>query len=64
MDSHTSTEVFDAGDTILKAGEAGDGRVFFIESGRVSVLVPLDEGGTSAPPRWRPTTRCAAACCT
>lgn len=45
MDSHMSTEVFGAGDTILKAGEAGDGRVFFIESGRVSVLVPLDEGG-------------------
>ena len=40
-----NTELFGAGDTILKAGEAGDGRVFFIESGRVSVLVPLDEGG-------------------
>jgi glutaminase len=45
MDSHMSTEVFGAGDAILKAGEAGDGRVFFIESGRVSVLVPLDDGG-------------------
>ena len=43
--SRMSTELFGSGDAILKAGEAGDGRVFFIESGRVSVLVPLEDGG-------------------
>lgn len=45
LDRHMSTEVFGSGDNILQAGEASDGRVFFIESGRVSVLVPLDEDG-------------------
>ena len=28
----------------MTAGTAGDSRVFFIESGQVSVLVPLDDG--------------------
>ena len=35
---------FEPGDAVLTAGQAGDGRVFFIESGQVSVLVPLDDG--------------------
>ncbi len=34
-----------AGDRILQAGTDGDGRVFFIESGHVSILVPLDARG-------------------
>lgn len=45
LDGCMSAERYHAGDTILRAGEAGDGRIFFIESGRVSILVPLDEGG-------------------
>jgi glutaminase len=32
------------GDRILASGQAGDGRLFFIESGQVSILVPLDSG--------------------
>lgn len=36
---------FAAGAAILVAGEADDGRVLFIESGRVSILVPLQQGG-------------------
>jgi glutaminase len=36
--------VFAAGDQILTRGQAGDGRVFFIESGQVSILVPTEEG--------------------
>jgi glutaminase len=45
MDTHMGTESYTAGDSILKAGEAGDGRIFFIETGRVSILVPLGDGG-------------------
>jgi len=33
-----------SGDEILRHGHEGDGRVFFIESGRVSVLMPLPNG--------------------
>jgi glutaminase len=36
---------FDAGVSIVVAGEEDNGRVYFIESGRVSVLVPLPQGG-------------------
>ena len=32
------------GEAILTAGEAADGRVFFIEKGCVSILVPLENG--------------------
>ena len=35
---------FSHGDAILTAGEAADGRVFFIEKGCVSILVPLENG--------------------
>jgi glutaminase len=31
-------------ESILTAGQAGDGRVFFIEKGHVSILVPLKDG--------------------
>lgn len=40
----TYTQVFHTGEQILTAGQAGDGRVFFIESGQVSILVPLEDG--------------------
>jgi len=39
------SQSFGQGDTILVSGQADDGRVFFIESGRVSILVPLSQGG-------------------
>lgn len=39
------TQVFPPGAAILVSGEKDDGRVFFIESGRVSILVPLQQGG-------------------
>jgi glutaminase len=32
------------GEEILSHGQEGDGRVFFIESGQVSILVPLRNG--------------------
>jgi len=32
------------GEQILRHGQEGDGRVFFIESGQVSVLMPLSDG--------------------
>ncbi|WP_265949837.1 glutaminase A [Dechloromonas sp. A34] len=35
---------FAPGEPILTTGEAGDGHVFFIEQGYVSILVPLDDG--------------------
>jgi glutaminase len=35
---------FAQGDAILTTGEAGDGHVFFIEKGYVSILVPLEDG--------------------
>lgn len=39
-------EVFAPGQQILNQGQEGDGRMFFIESGHVSILVPVqDDGG-------------------
>jgi glutaminase len=38
-------QAFKQGESILVSGQADDGRVFFIESGRVSILVPLSQGG-------------------
>lgn len=35
---------FSQGEPILTTGEAGDGHVFFIEKGYVSILVPLEDG--------------------
>lgn len=35
---------FARGEAILTTGEAGDGHVFFIENGYVSILVPLEDG--------------------
>ena len=36
--------VYARGEQILKHGQEGDGRVFFIESGHVSILMPLQNG--------------------
>jgi glutaminase len=33
-----------AGESILVCGQAGDDRIFFVETGQVSVLLPLDDG--------------------
>ena len=38
------TQVYAQGEQILRKGQEGDGRVFFIESGHVSILVPLQTG--------------------
>ena len=38
------SQTYAAGERILSQGQEGDGRVFFIESGHVSVLVPLPNG--------------------
>jgi glutaminase len=40
----TTSQVYAQGEQILKHGQQGDGRVFFIESGNVSILVPLQNG--------------------
>ncbi len=44
IDAASRTQAFAAGDEILRQGQEGDGRVFFIEAGHVSVLVPLASG--------------------
>jgi len=44
VEAATSAQVFALGEQILVQGQEGDGRVFFIESGHVSVLVPLANG--------------------
>lgn len=36
---------FAQGEEILVCGQEGDGRIFFVESGTVSILVPLQNGG-------------------
>ncbi len=40
----TQSRTFAPGEQILKIGDEGDGRVFFVLSGYVSVLVPLRDG--------------------
>ena len=44
MDASSLRADYAAGEQILRSGQAGDGRIFFIESGHVSILVPLDDG--------------------
>jgi len=41
----TTLQSFACGESILVSGQACDGRLFFIESGNVSILVPLQSGG-------------------
>lgn len=45
VESVAVTQVFAHGERILASGQEGDGRVFFIESGQVSILVPLRNDG-------------------
>jgi glutaminase len=45
VEALTSEQRFAQGMQILANGEAGDGRLFFIVSGQVSILVPLEDGG-------------------
>jgi glutaminase len=45
VETVTFTQSYAAGEKILECGQAGDGRIFFIESGQVSILVPLQSGG-------------------
>jgi glutaminase len=44
VEASTHAQTYAAGEQILRYGQEGDGRLFFIESGRVSVLVPLADG--------------------
>ena len=44
VETASSVHLFSAGEDIISSGQAADGRVFFIESGQVSVLVPLVDG--------------------
>ena len=41
----TRVQTFKSGARILESGQEGDGRIFFIEAGNVSILVPIAEGG-------------------
>jgi glutaminase len=45
VEALSSVQTFIRGAQILATGQAGDGRIFFIISGQVSVLVPLQDGG-------------------
>jgi glutaminase len=45
IEAATGSRVFAPGDRILETGQEGDGRFFFIESGQVSILVPLQNIG-------------------
>jgi glutaminase len=45
VEALTSMQTFKQGAQILATGQADDGRIFFIVCGRVSILVPLQEGG-------------------
>lgn len=44
VESVTRTQDYASGERILESGQAGDGRIFFIESGYVSILVPIEQG--------------------
>jgi len=45
LDAATELRVFASGAPVLEFGQQGDGHFFFIESGQVSILVPLQNGG-------------------
>jgi glutaminase len=44
VETTSSRTTYPAGAQILASGQAGDGRLFFIEKGQVSILVPLANG--------------------
>jgi glutaminase len=45
VESLAQTQRFPMGTSILVTGQPDDGKVFFIESGKASILVPLPQGG-------------------
>lgn len=45
MAAVSQSVLFAAGTDILVSGQKGDGRIFFIQSGEVGILVPLKDGG-------------------
>ena len=45
IEALTRSHLYAQGEQILSYGQEGDGRVFFIESGQVSILMPLRNGG-------------------
>jgi glutaminase len=45
VEAASTVRQFAAGERILEAGQEGDGNLFFIESGHVSILVPLEDRG-------------------
>lgn len=45
LEAAASAVSYEPGAQIIRRGEPGDGRMFFIESGQVSILVPLRDGG-------------------
>jgi glutaminase len=44
VEAVTRSHTYARGEQILESGQEGDGRVFFIESGHVSILLPLSNG--------------------
>jgi glutaminase len=44
LEALATVRVYPQGEQILRSGQEGDGRVFFIEAGEVSILVPLSNG--------------------
>ncbi len=44
VEASTTARTYHQGEEILRHGQQGDGRVFFIESGQVSIVVPLQNG--------------------
>ncbi|MDX1374300.1 MAG: glutaminase A [Burkholderiales bacterium] len=45
LDAATEARTYAPGARVLEYGQQGDGHFFFIESGQVSILVPLHNGG-------------------
>jgi len=45
VEAVTCLQHYAAGEQILTSGQIGDGRIFFIEHGQVSILAPLQNGG-------------------
>jgi len=45
VESLSTAQRYAEGTPIVVTGEADDGRIFFVESGHVSILVPLPDGG-------------------
>ena len=44
VEAASQSQAYAAGAQILVSGQAGDGRLFFIETGHLSILVPLSDG--------------------